>query len=106
MSALLPRAVGVRWAKELSATRAVIDSAEALRIGLVNHVVPHDQLEARVRDITDAIRRAPAPAVAATFELYDDGQSCSQAEALALEAERGAAWVVDLTRFSLREGSP
>jgi enoyl-CoA hydratase len=57
MSALLPRAVGVRWAKELSATRAVIDSAEALRIGLVNHVVPHDQLGgARPRDH----RRHPA----------------------------------------------
>ena len=38
MSALLPRAVGVRWAKELSATRAVINPADALRIGLVNHV--------------------------------------------------------------------
>ena len=74
----------------------------------MNHVVPHDQLEARVRDITDAIRRAPAPAVAATFALYDDGQSCSQAESLALEAERGAAWVVDLTRFSpgVGDGSP
>jgi len=108
MSALLPRAVGVRWAKELSATRVVIDSAEALRIGLVNHVVPHDQLAARVSAITDAIRRAPAPAVAATFEIYDDGQSCSQADALALEAERGAAWVVDLTRFSpgVGNGSP
>jgi enoyl-CoA hydratase/carnithine racemase len=100
--------VGVRWAKELSATRVVIDAAEALRIGLVNHVVPHDQLAARVSAITDAIRRAPAPAVAATFEIYDDGQSCSQADALALEAERGAAWVVDLTRFSpgVGNGSP
>ena len=106
MSALLPRAVGPRWAKELSATRAVIGPADALRIGLVNHVVPHDQLAARVCQITDAIRRAQAPAVAATFELYDDGQSLSQTEALALEAERGAAWVVDLTRFSPREGSP
>jgi enoyl-CoA hydratase len=104
MSALLPRAVGVRWAKELSATRAVIGAADALRIGLVNHVVPHDQLGARVREITDAIRRGQAPAVAATFELYDAGQHCSQAEALALEAKRGAAWVVDLTRFS--SGSP
>jgi hypothetical protein len=55
--------------------------------------------------ITDAIRRAPAPAVATTFELYDEGRSCSQAEALALEAERGAAWEVDLTRFSSGAGN-
>jgi enoyl-CoA hydratase len=106
MSALLPRAVGLRWAKELSATRAVIGATDALRIGLVNHVVPHDQLGARVHEVTDAIRRAPAPAVAATFDLYDEGQGLSQAEALALEAERGAAWVVDLTHFSSGPGSP
>jgi enoyl-CoA hydratase len=106
MSALLPRAVGVRWAKELSATRAVIGPAEALRIGLVNHVVPHEQLEARVREITDGIRRAHGPAVRATFELYDDGLGLSQPEALALEAERGAAWVVDLTHFGSGDRAP
>jgi enoyl-CoA hydratase len=106
MSALLPRAVGIRWAKELSATRAVIGPVDALRIGLVNHVVPHDQLSARVREVTDAIRRAPSPAVAATFDLYDEGQDLSQADALALEAERGAAWVVDLTHFSSGAGPP
>jgi enoyl-CoA hydratase len=106
MSALLPRAVGIRWAKELSATRAVIGPTDALRIGLVNHVVPHDQLASRVREITDTIRRAPAPAVAATFDLYDEGQGLSQEEALALEKERGAAWVVDLTHFSPGPGSP
>ena len=106
MSALLPRAVGLRWAKELSATRAVIGPIDALRIGLVNHVVPHDQLGARVREITDAIRRAPAPAVAATFDLYDEGQGLSPEEALSLEKERGAAWVVDLTHFSSGPGSP
>jgi enoyl-CoA hydratase len=105
MSALLPRAVGVRWAKELSATRAVIGPAEALRIGLVNHVVPHDQLGARVRQITDSIRRGRSSAVAATFDLYDDGLDLSQADALALELERGAAWVVDLTHFSSGDGS-
>jgi enoyl-CoA hydratase len=106
MSALLPRAVGVRWAKELTATRAVIGARDALRIGLVNHVVPHDQLGERVREITDSIRRGRSSAVAATFDLYDDGLDLSQAEALALESDRGAAWVVDLTRFSSGDGSP
>jgi enoyl-CoA hydratase len=105
MSALLPRAVGVRWAKELSGTRAVIGPADALRIGLVNHVVPHVQLAARVREITDSIRRGQPSAVAATFDLYDDGLDLSQAEALALESQRGAAWVVDLTHFSSGDGS-
>jgi len=106
MSALLPRAVGVRWAKELSATRAVIEAAEALRIGLVNHVVPHDQLGARVTAITDDIRRANRPALAATFALYDDGCDLAQSDAVRLEAERGAAWVADLSVFATKDRSP
>jgi enoyl-CoA hydratase len=106
MSALLPRAVGVRWAKELSATRAVIDAEAALRIGLVNHVVPHDQLEARVAAITNAIRLANGATVTATFALYDDGLNLAQTDALQLEAERGAAWVVDLSHFATQDRAP
>ena len=44
LTALLPRAVGVRTAREMSVTGAFVDADEALRLGLVNHVVPHDDL--------------------------------------------------------------
>ena len=44
LTALLPRAVGVRKAAEMSITGNFVDADEALRIGLVNHVVPHDDL--------------------------------------------------------------
>ena len=40
----LPRRVGTAYAREMSLTGDFVDAAEALRIGLVNHVVPHDQL--------------------------------------------------------------
>lgn len=40
----LPKAVGVAKAKELIYTSAVIGAEEALRIGLVNHVYPLEQL--------------------------------------------------------------
>lgn len=40
----LPRIVGTGMANELLYTANVIDAAEALRIGLINHVVPADKL--------------------------------------------------------------
>ncbi len=44
LSALLPQAIGVRRAREMSFTGNFIDAAEALALGLVNHVVPHEEL--------------------------------------------------------------
>jgi enoyl-CoA hydratase len=44
LTVLLPQAIGIRRARELSFTGNYIDAAEALRLGLVNHVVPHDEL--------------------------------------------------------------
>jgi enoyl-CoA hydratase/carnithine racemase len=47
--------VGPGWAAELAFSAHRIDAAEALRIGLVNHVVPDAELEARVRDLAGRI---------------------------------------------------
>ena len=44
LSVLLPQAIGVRRAREMSFTGNFIDAAEALALGLVNHVVAHDEL--------------------------------------------------------------
>src|SRR3989454_5562665 len=47
----LPRIVGQAIAKELLFTARVIDSYEALRIGLANRVVPHADLSRVVREM-------------------------------------------------------
>jgi enoyl-CoA hydratase len=40
----LPRRVGIAWAREMSLSANFIDAQTALRIGLVNHVKPHEEL--------------------------------------------------------------
>ena len=40
----LPRRVGMAWAREMSLTGDFVDADTALRIGLANHVVAHDDL--------------------------------------------------------------
>ena len=51
----MPRLIGWGRAKELLYTGRMIDAEEALRIGLVDQVVPHDQLEETVDLIAAAI---------------------------------------------------
>src|SRR5204863_6944816 len=51
----LTRLVGEGKAMELILTGAIIDAPTALTLGLVNHVVPADQLEAKTMEIADRI---------------------------------------------------
>jgi len=55
----LPRIVGIEKALELIMTAEIIDAAEALRIGLVGRVVPHDQLMVVVRDLANRLAEGP-----------------------------------------------
>jgi len=53
----LPRFVGPGYAKELIITGRRIDAREALRIGLVNHVYPKDQLMPEAKKLAAEIAR-------------------------------------------------
>lgn len=64
----LPRIVGYPKAMELMTTGDTIDAAEALRIGAVNKVVPHDQLMAAATEMAARIAKNPPLAVAANKE--------------------------------------
>lgn len=85
LTALLPRAVGIRKAREMSITGNFVLADEALRLGLVNHVVAHDELAAFARKL--ALDVAATGAVTEVMRLYARGEDLSLAEALALEAE-------------------
>jgi enoyl-CoA hydratase len=97
LTALLPRAVGVRKAAELSITGNFVDAEEALRLGLVNHVVPHDDLLPFTRALVDDI--APTAAVRQVLGLYRRGDGLPFDEALRLEADHAATQRVDPTAF-------
>lgn len=58
----LPRIVSPGLAKELLLTGRRIDAAEALRIGLVDHVYPADQLMAEARKLAEEIAKL-SPAI-------------------------------------------
>ena len=53
----LPRIVSPGIAKELILTGRRIDAAEALRVGLVDHVYPKDQLMAEARKLAEEIAK-------------------------------------------------
>jgi enoyl-CoA hydratase len=98
MTALLPRAVGVRKAREMSVTGAFVDAAEALRIGLANHVVPHGELLAFSLDL--AARIPATGAVGEMLGLYARGEDLSLAAALAAETAHSAGRSYDLAAFT------
>jgi enoyl-CoA hydratase/carnithine racemase len=87
MSARLPAAVGRRRAKELSFTARSITGAEAARWGLANRSVPAEQLDAAVREFTDAILSNSREAIAAYKTLYTKGANRSEKQAVQYEEE-------------------
>lgn len=59
----LPRIIGMARALELIWTGRMIDAEEALRIGYVNKVVPHQELAAATRELATQLARGPAIAI-------------------------------------------
>jgi enoyl-CoA hydratase len=100
LTAMLPRAVGVRKAAEMSITGNFVDAEEALRLGLVNHVVPHDDLLPFTRALAHDI--APTGAVAEVLDVYRRGDGLPIADALALEAEHNAGRRFDPAAFGAK----
>jgi enoyl-CoA hydratase len=81
----LPRLVGRGAALKMLLTGAMVDAAEALRIGLVDEVVAGDLME-RARELAETIAAMPPLAVAAAMEAVGRGADMPLDEAMALEA--------------------
>jgi 2-(1,2-epoxy-1,2-dihydrophenyl)acetyl-CoA isomerase len=65
----LPRLVGLRRAMELTLTNRALTAAEALDWGLVNQVVPDDELQDAAAKLAAKLAAGSAPALAAAKRL-------------------------------------
>jgi enoyl-CoA hydratase/carnithine racemase len=83
---LLPRIVGFSRATELALTGEMIDAAEALRIGLVSHVVPDADLLPKAQEIAAKIAANPPHAVRMTKRLLREGQMADLKNILEMSA--------------------
>lgn len=89
----LTRLVGKGMASYLCLTGEIVDAAEALRIGLVQKVVPPDRLLDEAKRIAAAIAAKAPLAVAACKRAINDGAHLAMPEALEVEAEAFGALV-------------
>ena len=92
MSVLLPLAVGLGRARQMSLTAEFIDAQQALAWGLVNAVVPHDELLAEAHRLAGLIAANDRRAVLAINGTYRDLSGMTVADALALEERRCVEW--------------
>jgi enoyl-CoA hydratase len=83
----LARRVGIGRARELVYSGAIIDATKALAIGLVNEVVPPDDLLPRVRAVAEVIAQKAPLAVAQAKRVILRGVPGDMALANELEAQ-------------------
>jgi enoyl-CoA hydratase len=92
LSVLLPQAVGVRRARELSLTGNFLDAATALTWGLVNHVVPHDELVPFCRQLAADMVSNDQRGVRRMLQTYAEGSLLSAGDAWEVEAAVAREW--------------
>lgn len=81
----LPRVVGKNMAKELLFSGRPVGAEEALRIGMVNRVVPDDTLLDSARELAALIAEHPPEAMAAIKHVINEGKITDTTRALNLE---------------------
>ncbi|MFG3347034.1 enoyl-CoA hydratase/isomerase family protein [Streptomyces sp. NPDC048018] len=98
---LLPRLVGPQRAKELMFFGDALPAAEARAMGLVNRVVPAQDLEKTAREWAERLAQGPTRALALTKHLVNVSLESDRAAAFAAEA---AAQELCMTSRDAQEG--
>ncbi|RVW07048.1 enoyl-CoA hydratase [Prescottella agglutinans] len=81
----LPRLLGAHRAKLLMIHGARLSAAEALRIGLVDEVVPDDRFDSRTDELAADLAAKPTRTIGLLKRIVEDGRALPLDEALDLE---------------------
>ena len=98
---LLPRLIGPQRAKELMFFGDALTAADAERLGLVNRVVPDEDLDKTARAWAERLAAGPTRALALTKQLVNASLDTDRATAFAAEA---AAQEINMASEDAREG--
>lgn len=86
VSWLLPRLAGTGVAYEMFFTGKPLQAADAHRLGVINHIVPAEQLEEKVREMANQLAAQPRQAMAAAKRAVNHALESSYEDALEFES--------------------
>ena len=93
MTIRLPQLIGVNRARQMSLTGNFVDAATACAWGLVNEVVPHDELLARALALAGAIAESDPVAIGELRSMYAALAHRGDDEAYEEEARWSRRWM-------------
>lgn len=94
---LLLQTVGIKKAKEMMLTGTPVDAPEALRVGLVNKVVPLDKLEAETLKMAETMSMLPADGIVLGKVQFE-----AALEAMGLGSGYTAGYILHTLQTSIR----
>jgi 2-(1,2-epoxy-1,2-dihydrophenyl)acetyl-CoA isomerase len=83
---LLPRRIGLQKAKELAFFGDRLPAADALALGLVNRVVPADELTGVATELATRLAALPTSSISLTKRLFNSSLDQSRTDAFVAEA--------------------
>jgi enoyl-CoA hydratase len=103
ITVLLAQSIGLRRALEMSLTGNFVAADEALRLGLVNHVMPHDELLPFARSVAADIVSNDQQGVRRLLEHYRRLPNAATVdEAHLIEGYMAEMWQRDTSAFAAR----
>jgi 2-(1,2-epoxy-1,2-dihydrophenyl)acetyl-CoA isomerase len=83
---LLPRRIGLQRAKELAFLGDKLSAADASELGLVNRVVPAEQLAATTAELAGRLAAAPTSAISLIKKMFNLSLDQTRADSFLVEA--------------------